>query len=86
MKKILNYLTLVLVLFSFNMLNAQEQVFNDKVYLKQGSVLVGEITDFQPGIELTIRLRSGNVLTLKDNQIKRVKMYQASEEKSTNEN
>lgn len=81
MKKILKILALLLTLLGLNALDAQEMVYKDKLFLREGSIIVGAITDFQPGSKITMELKSGNVLTFYDGQIKKVKMYQGAFEK-----
>ncbi|GLR18931.1 hypothetical protein [Portibacter lacus] len=79
MKKILKFIVLLAILLSMNVLNAQERVYKDKVILKQGSILIGSITDYTPGEQLSMELRTGNQITVLDNQIKKVIMYSGQE-------
>lgn len=78
MKKILKSALLIVLFFGCHSLNAQVKEYKDKIFLQQGSVIVGAITDYVPGEKLSIELKTGNSLTFTDKQVKRIVMYQGS--------
>ena len=51
----------------------------DKIYLKNGSVLVGKIIEYQPKDSVVFQIQNGNTMTFPSNLVKKVKMYSESE-------
>ena len=51
-------------------------IFKDKVFLTNGSVLVGKITFYDPDSRVELELQGGSVLSFTSIQVKRVMMYE----------
>lgn len=65
----------ILLLIVYGAKAQQVKTFKDKIILKQGSIIVGSITDYNPEESITVELESGNVITLPADRIKRVVMH-----------
>ncbi len=75
MYKLIKFAALVIFFFAFQNLDAQEgRNYKDRVFLKQGSVLVGSISNYVPGDSIVLTLNSGQQITIQDQQIKKVVM------------
>ncbi len=66
---------LILITFSFVQLNAQKEYYNDIVYLKNGSKIYGQILDYKIGDKVEVKLSSGQILTFKDDVVKKIEVY-----------
>jgi hypothetical protein len=77
---ILHKITIVL----FLMLNAymsigQTQKYNDKVYLKNETRLVGKVIQYIPNDTLKLELKNGQIVVLHDNTVRKLVMGDADE-------
>ena len=64
-------------------IKAQQPTFSDRVYLKNGSVMVGKILYYQPNDTLQMQLESSLVMRFAPEQIKKVKMSELSQSKTS---
>ncbi|MBP9198029.1 MAG: hypothetical protein KBF35_10200, partial [Saprospiraceae bacterium] len=69
--------TFLLIYFYF--LGYAQTPATDKIYLKNGSVLVGKIIEYQPKDSVVFQIQNGNTMTFPSNLVKKVKMYSESE-------
>ncbi len=72
----LRYLVSFLLIFWAGSIYSQDVVkdYNDKVYLNNGSLLIGEIVDYNPGESVTLELENGKILQFSSKQVRKVKM------------
>ena len=62
---------------------AQQTDFFDKVYLNNGTVIVGKILYYQPNDTLQIQTRSGQIVRFLPTQMKKIVMQDVAENKPT---
>ena len=68
----LAFVTLALFI-SWPTFSQQEKTeFVDVVYLKNGSVFRGEMTEYKKGEQLTLKLRNGNVIVFTEAEIDKI--------------
>ena len=66
-------------IFYFTFIANTQVPSNDKIYLKNGSVLVGKIIEYQPKDSVVFQIQDGKTMTFPANLVKKVKMYSESE-------
>lgn len=79
MKRIL--ILLMIVLGSIQLFAQNKNIPNDKLMLKDGSILYGQILNYEIGGNIEFKLNSGRILTFSSNEIKKIEMH--SDEKET---
>lgn len=67
-----------LLLFLYLWTSAQTTA-TDKIYLKNGSFLVGKIVEYNPQDSLVFQIQNGNTMTFPSKLVKKVKMYSETE-------
>lgn len=72
----LRYFISAILLCITSFLYSQDIVkdYNDKLYLKDGSLLIGEIIEYKPGETITLEFENGRALQFSADQIKKVRM------------
>ncbi len=63
-------------------LKAQQNDFSDKVYLKNGSLIVGKIIQYAPNDTLKVQIGSGQIVPFGHDQVKKIVMFSALKDKS----
>lgn len=64
-------------------IKAQQPTFSDRVYLKNGSVMVGKILYYQPNDTLQMQLESALIIRFAPSEVKKVKMTELSQGKTS---
>ena len=62
---------------------AQQNEFSDKVYLNNGTVIIGKILYYQPDDTLQIQIKSGQIVRFLPTQMKKIVMQDVAENKPT---
>jgi hypothetical protein len=63
-------------------LKAQQNDFSDKVYLKNGSLIVGKIIKYAPNDTLKVQMTNGQIVPFGHDQVKKIVMFDAEKGKS----
>lgn len=66
------FYALLLSFFSLSLFSQNEKTGVDVIYLNNGSVFKGIIIEYEPGGMIEIKLEDGQILTLKDEEVKRI--------------
>jgi len=72
-------LTITWLILYFTYIAKTQVPSNNKIYLKNGSVLVGKIIEYQPKDSVVFQIQDGKTMTFPANLVKKVKMYSESE-------
>lgn len=66
---------LLFILISISSYSQNNEVYKDKIILKNGYVFVGMLIDYNPGQNVNLKLKNGNTITLNEDEVKNIIMY-----------
>ncbi len=64
-------------------IKAQQNEFSDKVYLKNGSLIVCKIVFYQPNDTVQVQVASGQIVRFAPQQVRKIKMSESAEIKTS---
>ena len=78
----------ILIVFTFLFLSAahlkaQQNDFSDKVYLKNGSRIVGKIIYYQPDDTVQVQVTSGQIMRFAPQQVQKIRMTESADSKTS---
>lgn len=76
----MKYLMILILTLATMVANGQETVeYKDKLYTKDGSIIIGSITSYDPVGGVDIMMKNGKVISFANDQVKKVVMHQGEE-------
>ena len=64
-------------------IKAQQNEFSDKVYLKNGSRIIGKIIYYQPNDTVQVQVASGQIVRFAPQQVQKIRMAESAEGKTS---
>ena len=64
-------------------IKAQQNEFSDKVYLKNGSLIVCKIIYYQPNDTVQVQVASGQIIRFAPQQVRKIKMAASADDSKT---